>query len=48
MYQYVSAWGFATATQELLNHIQGMSDIVEQLEKKQRGEVSDKLREGVS
>lgn len=48
VYQYVVSWGFAKASEELINHIQGMVDTVAALEKKERGEEENILRAALS
>ena len=45
---YNEAWAVAQAAEQVLAYVQTKSDEAETLTKKEKGEVIDKLREGVS
>lgn len=48
LYEYRLAWARAMAAQEILDFVQKSIEDAEHLTKKERGEIEDKLRSGVS
>lgn len=48
LYEYKLAWAFAKAASEILELIEKLQNESEMITKKERGELKDKLREGVS
>ncbi len=48
LYEYKLAWSFAKAAQEILDYVDTSVQIAEELNKKEKGELIDKLREGIS
>jgi hypothetical protein len=48
LYEYKLAWSFAKAAQEILDYVDQSIQIADELNKKEKGQMIDKLREGVS
>lgn len=48
LYEYKLAWAFAKAASEILELVDKLQSESEMITKKEKGELKDKLREGVS
>jgi hypothetical protein len=48
LYKYKTAWAFAQASEQILSFISQMIEEAEALTKKEQGEVTNRLREGLS
>jgi hypothetical protein len=48
LYEYKLAWSFAKAAQEIIDFVDMNIQQAEQLTRKEKGELVDKLREGLS